>query len=272
MKKIITVILAAILLVSCLVFSVGATGDGVIKVGRVSANAGETINVPVTYVNNPGLYIIRVTVSYDERAVEYIDIDKSSSDSFIYTVNTKKVGEILVLMDGKSMSNVTGDLELFSLQFKVKSDAEAGRALFPVYCEEGMATGLKKENNTLNPAPLSPATSSGSVTVLCDEHTFDLEMSDGSVQCSKCGAIKNNDGEVSVDADAGLPEIDVSASSTPSESVPDPSVPKLGEETDEDDKGGLKAGHFVPIIAAVIIAVLIPVIVAIFKKKEKERE
>ena len=153
----------------------------------------------------------------------------------------------------------------------MKSDADAGRALLPVYCEEGMATVLKKENGTLNPAPLSPATSSGSVTVLCDTHTFDLEMSDGSVQCSKCGAIKNTDGEVSVDADAGLPEIDVSASSTPSESVPDQSVPKLGEETDEGDKGGLKAGHFVPIIAAVIIAVLIPVIVAISQKKKKER-
>lgn len=267
MKKIIALFICAVVFVSCFCFPAAATSDGVVKADRVSAKPGEEISVPVSYVDNPGVYIIRVTVSYDVNAVEYLEIINSASNSFNYTVNPAE-GSIVVLMDGRNMTNVTGDLELFVIKFEVKKDAPAGRALFPVYCEEGMATSLKKEGGTITPVALTPATSTGSVTVLCGEHTFDLEMSDGGVQCSKCGAVKNTKGDVSVDTNAGLPEIDVSASSSAASDNASDISAEQQSDGENKESGGLKFGHFIPIIAAVIVAVAVIVIFVVYKKKK----
>ena len=267
MKKIISLLLVAIVLLSCLSVSVCAANDGVIKAGRISAKRGEEISVPVNFENNPGVYIIRVTVSYDERVVEYIDIDKTCSDSFNYTVNEDE-NSVVVLMDGQKMMNVKGDLELFRLEFKVKSDAPLGKALFAVTCEEGMATALIKKGGATNPAPISPSTSTGAVTVICNEHTFDVQLNDGGFQCSKCGATKSKENKIEVDVDAGLPEIDAPSSSVTSQSLSDQSLSDQSDFEDKDDEGGLKIAHFLPFIAAAIIAVLIPVIIVILKKKK----
>jgi hypothetical protein len=267
MKKIISVILVAIVLLSCVSISVCAANDGVIKAGRISAKRGEEISIPINFENNPGVYIIRVTVTYDERVAEYIEINKTASDSFNYTVNENE-NSIVVLMDGQKMSNITGDFEMFALFFKVTSDAPIGRALFTVTCEDGMATALVKEGKKLKPVPFSPSTSTGAVTIICSEHTFDVQLNDGGFQCSKCGATKTKEDKIEVDTDAGLPEIDASASSVNSESQPDQSVLNQSVPEAKDDEDGLKIGHFIPFIAAAIIAVLIPVSIVVFKKRK----
>lgn len=267
MKRIITVLVAAVLLVTCLAFPVGAASDGVVKVGRVSAKPGDEITIPVSYVENPGVYVMRVTVSYDTRVVEFLEISQSASDKFNYTINSDQEGKLIVVMDGQRIGNVTNDIKLFDLKFKVKEDAEAGRALFPVYCPQGDATSLNKVDGKYETLALAPATSSGAVTVLCNEHTFDLEMSDGSAQCSKCGAIKSAEGKVSVDTEAGLPEIDISSSVASAPEVSSENSDGQESVDGNQDNGGLKVGHFIPIIAAVLIVVVI--IVAFVTKKKK---
>lgn len=271
MKKFVGIFIVMVLLIFCICIPATATNDGIIKADRISAKKGETITVPVSYVNNPGVYILRVTLSYDADVIEYIEFNRSASDYFNYTYKEKD-NKLIFLMDGQSMINVTGDIELFSLEFKVKKDAKVGTSLISVSCENGMATALKKQGDTITTLSLTPATSTGAVTVLCNEHTFNDEMTDGNFKCSECGAIKKDDGEISVDVNAGLPEIDASTvSSTGSDLQPDQSNNLQSDGEDKNtDSDGIKLGHFIPIAAAVLVAVLIPLVLMANKGKKQK--
>lgn len=254
MKRIISILITVFILVSCFAFSVSAANDGIVKAGRVTAKAGDTITIPVTYEEQPGVYVIRVILSYDSNVVELVEVEQTASEYFNYTTNTKTDGAVTVLMDAKAIGNVTENITLFNVKFKVKKDAHAGRALFPVECSSGDATGLKKVDGKYQTVSLIPSTSTGSVTVLCEKHTFDLEMDGGKLQCSVCGAVKTESGEVSVDSNAGLPEVDISSSTdsvTPPESSQNSEL-KSNDEGDNSDNG-FKIWYLFPIFAALII-------------------
>ncbi|MBE6739107.1 MAG: hypothetical protein E7565_02175 [Ruminococcaceae bacterium] len=256
MKKIVSVVLCMLMLFSAFAFSSSADQTvGVLKAGRVTAEMGEEITIPITLEDHKGVCIIRVTVKYDAKVLEYKGYIESASKDFGYTVGNSSEGEVVVLMDGKQLCNIDGDITLVELKFKVKNNAPSGRTLVRVFCEEGMATYLATEGNKITPTAFIPATSTGSVTVLCAEHDFVSNTADGSLQCSKCGAIKTVDGSVSVDSSQGLPEIDISSEVA--------SVPDENNSTDDSslndenntDKGniGIKFVYFIPLIAAVVI-------------------
>lgn len=270
MKKIVSVFLCMLMLFSAFAFSSSADQTvGVLKAGRVSAKVGDEITVPITLEQHKGVCIIRATVKYDVKVLELIDVEQTVSDKFGYTVNTNTAGEAVALLDSKMLINIEGDLTLFSLKFKVKNNAPSGRTLVRVFCEEGMATYLVTEGNKKTPTAFTPATSTGSVTVLCAEHDFVSNTADGSLQCSKCGAIKTVDGSVSVDSSQGLPEIDISSEVA--------SVPDENNSTDDSslndenntDKGnkGIKFVYFIPLIAAV--AIIGVVLLLKLKKSDK---
>lgn len=268
MKKMLLMLTAVLMLISCIGIPVAAANDGVIKVGRTSADLGDEISIPVTYENNPGVYIIRLIVEYDSQILDYVTVEKSASRNFNYTINSTEQG-IVVLMDCPSFSNVTDDFELFKLTFKVKENAAPGRTLINVVCEDGMASALEKKDGKYTVTSLHPATSTGAVVVLCNDHAFSTQQSDGSFKCTKCGAVKNVSGEVSADANQGLPEIN------PSESGAGNTEPSVSDDISSDsDQGneddGVKFGHFIPIIVAVAVA--IPLIVSLILAKNKKKK
>lgn len=267
MKKILLALIAVLMLISCIGIPAAAANDGVIKVGRISADLGDEISIPVTYENNPGVYIIRLIVEYDSQVLQYVTVEKSASREFNYTINITEQG-IIVLMDCQSFSNVTDDLELFKVKFKVKENAATGRTLINVLCEDGMASALAQEDGTYTPVSLYPATSTGAVVVLCNDHAFSTQQSDGIFKCTKCGAVKSASGEVSADANQGLPEVN------PSESGAGNSEPSASDNISSDtDQGkeddGIKIGHFMLIIAAVAVAIILIISIVAVKRKEK---
>lgn len=263
MKKVISLIVCAVVIFSCFVLPVSAEGDGVIKVGRISAKAGDSITVPVSYVGNPGLYAIIFSVSYNKDIVEYVDYT-SSSKSFNYTVHNE--GEkVNVVMDARELSNVEGDLVLIKLNFKLKADAPAGRVLFPVYYGEDDVVALDDQGSELSVLSLKPETSAGAVTVLCSKHKFDIENADGK-QCSVCGAVELNDGKIKVEDDAGIPEIDITSSNP---TLPEPEVI---DDSESDKEKPFNIGHLIPVFVAVAIAILLPVIFTLTRKNKKTDE
>ena len=253
MKKTISVLLA--LICFCMIFCFTVSADeniGVLKADRVTAKVGDEVVIPVSLVEHDGVCIIAVTVKYDPKALEVKNIDYSASDYFGYTVNAKTEGEVIVLMDGKALINIKEDIKLFELKLKVKKDANPGRTLVRVLCEEGMATRLRGSGSTMVPVAFAPATSTGAVTILCSEHVFSTEKSDGGYQCSKCGAVKKEDGNVSVESTQGLPEIDVSSQEA---SVNNSNTEiKTDEKTENNDKETkVKFVYFIPLIVALVI-------------------
>ena len=268
MKKIISVIFACVLLLVSFALPVCADDYGIVKVDRVSAKAGDSISVPVSFNDCSGVYVIRFRISYDKSVLEYVKVKETAKDSFNYTVNETDDG-IIVVMDGKSIGNVDGNIKLCTLEFKVKKNAPAGRSLLPVYIKDKDVAAIKEENGKVSVVSVTPDTSAGSVTVLCSEHKFDIDGENGDKKCSVCGAVKEKDGSVSVDDTAGLPEVDISA---PSQSASDAPVSShTDSEIDDTDQGkGLKLGHFIPIIAAVIIGIIGVIVKLTTKKKASD--
>ncbi len=272
MKKIISVLLA--LLFSLSVFALPSYADevvGVLKAERVTAKIGEEITVPVSLVEHIGVCIIRVDVKYDSKALELKNVVRTADDDFGYTVNANTQGEVLVLMDGKNLENVKGDIKLFELKFKVKDNATPGRTLVRVFCEEGMAAYYEVNGTETKAMSFVPATSTGSVTILCSKHDFVLNQSDNTYHCSKCGAVKGTDGNVSVDSSQGLPEIDVSGevpSDALSNEIANESENSSTPDGDNDEGKGLKFVYFIPLIAALVI--IGGVLIVKLKKGNKE--
>lgn len=273
MKKIISALLLLIFCLSFFAFTVKAEENiGLLKADRVTAKAGDSVTIPVSLVDHKGVCVIGITVKYDSKALELKKVVHSAEDVFSYTVNAKTEGEVFVLMDGKNLENITGDIKLFELKFKVKDNADPGRTLVRVLCDDGMATYLQNSENEIVPTSFLPATSTGSVTVLCVQHDFSEVKTNGVFQCSKCGAVKNDEGNVSVDSSQGFPEIDVSSE------VPDDAASnEMANESNNSSKpngdnkdgtNGLKFVYFIPIIAALVI--IGGVLVIKFKKGNKE--
>lgn len=245
-----------ILVFSFFVFVLPTFADetiGVLKAERVSAKAGDEISIPVSLVKHNGVCIIRVDVKYDSSILELKNVVNSASEHFSYTVNKNEDSTLNILMDSKQLKNIKEDITLFQLKFKVRNDAPSGRTLIRVFCEKGMATYLSETNGKIVPIAFVPNTSTGAVAVLCDNHDFVLKDNDGGYQCSKCGALKSSDGDVSVDSSQGLPEIDVSSQTESldgSNTQPSNDI-KINEKTDNGKP--IKFVCFIPIISAILI-------------------
>ena len=267
MKKVISVLLTLIMLLSLLSFNVVADENvGVLKAARVIAKSGDEITIPVSLVEHKGVCVIRVYVKYDSKALEYVDVVNSADEMFNFTVNSNNSDEIIVLMDSKSLANVTEDIELFKVKFKVK-DSFVGRSIVRVMCSDGDATYFTGSGSTMDAVGFIPATSTGSVTVLCKEHVFEADTADGTKKCSNCGAVQKSDGTVSVDESQGLPEIDVSSEEASSGDAPN----NISDENSNNDGNSkepkVKFWYFIPVIAGVLIVGGVLIFITVKKNK-----
>ena len=97
-------------------------------VGNVSASAGQTVTVPVSIVNNPGLLGIGLKVTYDDSA---LTLKKGATGSAVSEVLTFTPPKNLVSgckfgWDGLEISqDQTKDGQVLLLTFEVKSNASA---------------------------------------------------------------------------------------------------------------------------------------------------
>lgn len=110
MKKFVSIMLAALLVVSCM--------TGVV----FAAEPGEEVTIAFSAVGNPGFAALGAKINYDATALELVSIEAGAlcqGGMFSGVAATGKVGYI-------NTANVTGDGVLFVATFKVKADAAPG--------------------------------------------------------------------------------------------------------------------------------------------------
>ncbi len=117
MKKLLCAILAAFLILAP-VAARSASSAG-LYVGSAKAAAGETADITVTVVNNPGFCYLRVRPEYDENALELVFAEKGDLKT-----DDISVGKNISVESGK---NIKGDGALLTVRFKVKEGAVSGR-------------------------------------------------------------------------------------------------------------------------------------------------
>ncbi len=128
MKKAFSLFLCLILLCSLFAFSTLAAGDtvekGIFKIETVTAINGDTVIVPVTITENPGIMAITINFTYDSSTLEYVKYSKG--DIFIdYGVKAFPEENRIRFVNCES-NDMKKDGTFLSLHFKVKDTAKMG--------------------------------------------------------------------------------------------------------------------------------------------------
>lgn len=94
-----------------------------ITIGKVTANAGGEVAVPVTVSSNPGTYCIRMEFRYDTDALTFVNATSGifTADEFSASVHD---GVVTVYVEADTVANITDDGVAFTLNFTAASTAE----------------------------------------------------------------------------------------------------------------------------------------------------
>lgn len=182
MKKVITVILAVILIVSTCVFPVSAAGSGSFSMTGATGKQGDTVTVAVNLSSNPGLITMKFSITYGSD----LELTNVSNSGLLagWTTPSPTISSPYTIRwaDSLSTTNNVKTGKLVTLTFKIKDSASAGDKTVTLnFLESRDADGGK---NTFSGA-------SATVKVTCKSHTYGNyeKVSDSQHKriCSACG-------------------------------------------------------------------------------------
>ena len=120
MKKLVSLLVVLARTCVFLMSSAFAAEDPQIVVSSVEAAAGDEIVLTVSLVNNPGFTNGKISVTYDEAGLEFVELDTATQDCFDWGIAAMSNGPV---MNFVAVQDVTEDIELFYIHLKVKDSA-----------------------------------------------------------------------------------------------------------------------------------------------------
>ncbi len=127
-KKPVSYILVLCLLLCTALPALGVSAaiveKGQITIGTVSGNVGDTVIVPVTIAENPGIAAVTVSITYDSSALEFIE-DLRGDVLYEYMTKahpTRNIIRLVTCEQGNKHNNGT----LVNLKFKIADKAAPG--------------------------------------------------------------------------------------------------------------------------------------------------
>lgn len=186
MKKIITLILSVILIVSACILPVSAAGTGTLGMTGATGKQGDTVTLSVNLNQNPGLITMKFSISYDSD----LTLTKVSNAGLLggWTTPSPTISSPYTIRWADSLSTVnnTKTGKILTLTFKISDTAAVGNKTVTLnFLESRDADGRK---NTFSGA-------SATVKVNCKSHTYGdyVKVSDSKHEreCSACGATES---------------------------------------------------------------------------------
>ena len=140
MKKILSVFLALTLMLACICMQASAEGAPAFAAGNAEVNPGDTVEIPITIENNPGIIALSVNVSFDTNVLSLQEASKSASvfpQAGITFGGTYETNSFNILWeDGTSTETYTINGTVATLTFLVKEDAPIGDTTITVSCAD----------------------------------------------------------------------------------------------------------------------------------------
>lgn len=135
MKKVIALFLSGIIAVS-FVLTVFASMPNRVYAESVTAEAGDTVTIPVMIENNEGFMGFAVFVTYDKSVFKPVSVTKGSMISGLFndSISTSKTNTFKVVCS--ETSNVTANGVLFSLKFDVLDGASGKQEIRLSYSQQ----------------------------------------------------------------------------------------------------------------------------------------
>ena len=216
MKKFLAVLLSVLMLVSCFAMTVSAdiiyndteldwsAFSGIFSVGSAEAKLGDTIVIPVSVENNPGIVSLKLAVSYDSAVLELASVEVGDfvvAEQDGVTVGSPSFGPIennpftINWVDALATGNNKTNGVVANLTFKVKEDAAEGATEISVSYNPNDVFDTNYENVTFE-------CKAGIVTV-SDSIPGDTNA-DGKVNVKDLGLLQQylNGWDVEIDMDA----------------------------------------------------------------------
>ena len=173
MKKMITLLLAAVMVLTCM--------TGVV----FAAEAGESVTISFTLAENPGFAAFGAQINYDAEALELVEIKQGAilSGAFMGNPANGKIGFAAM------GTNITATGVVFTATFQIKEGAELGT--YPVTVTMDPASTVDASSN-----PVTLSIAGGEIEVTCEHDWDDWDVDteptcteDGLKvrECSKCG-------------------------------------------------------------------------------------
>ncbi|MBQ6825053.1 MAG: hypothetical protein IJP34_00135 [Clostridia bacterium] len=127
-KSIFCIILVALMItaisVPCFAAEKVIVNQGVITIGKVSGNTGDTVIVPITIEDNPGIIAITISITYDSSALQLIE-DLPGNVIFAHEIQDHPSKNLIRLVTLESLDRKNNGT-LISLKFKIKPKTKAG--------------------------------------------------------------------------------------------------------------------------------------------------
>lgn len=153
-RKIVSILLSAVLLVSCMPFCAAGAFAATSTVGISSAEAqpGESIDLTVTLAGNPGITSIDFSVQYDAKQFELTA--KKNGNLLGGTMNSQTLDKVPYYcgwINSLQRENCKDDGVLITLTFKVKAGATNGK--HPITFAEKTVTGYNADIKAVSFTP-----------------------------------------------------------------------------------------------------------------------
>lgn len=127
-KSIFCIILVALMItaisVPCFAAEKVIVNQGVITIGKVSGNTGDTVIVPITIEDNPGIIAITISITYDSSALQLIE-DLPGNVIYSHEIQDHPSKNLIRLVTLESLDRKNNGT-LISLKFKIKPKTKAG--------------------------------------------------------------------------------------------------------------------------------------------------
>lgn len=185
-----TALLSALIMLLALLPVYAADGSGLtVTLGDASARAGETVIIPVTVTNNPGIAALRASLVYDDTSLEFMGASVSELGGSV------EIDETVLWMNTE---DVHGDGVLLLLAFRLITDPSAPLTVSIAFDDGSIAN--KNEQSitaTVKPTTVSRGSCEHELDVI--PASFPGCVYSGTTEgeyCKKCGVITDYPDEI----------------------------------------------------------------------------
>ena len=151
LKKVLSYVLCVIICLSLIIGGLTSNAaileKGTLTVATIDGITGDSVIVPITLADNPGIMAVSISITYNSDALTYEGFDKGVvlNDYMVVDHPTKKLIRLVSLC----RSNTTNDGYFISFKFKIKDNAPMG--LTPINIEYGSGDFCNKELDRIMP-------------------------------------------------------------------------------------------------------------------------
>ena len=129
MRKITAILLSAILLIICSVFSSNAADKSTFQTEIVRGNPGETVEINLNLRNNPGITALSIDISYSEQDVELIGVEDGGLFEDSISTGSLNASPLKLSWYATDSQNKTASGTLATVKFKIRENAVSSRVI-----------------------------------------------------------------------------------------------------------------------------------------------